>query len=237
MYINKSNKYKEFFSSKFMMGPNSLRLLDELTDKYSIGDDKRVLDLGCGTGITSMFVAKETNSQVFAVDLWCSASDNYKRFKGWGIDSSVIPIYADASELPFANDYFDVVISVDAYHYFAGEENFFSDKVLPFVKKGGLVLIAVPGLKEEFERDVPKEMTDWLGEEYKKFHSCEWWKNIIGKDDDIEWAVTWEMENFDIAWKEWLALENEYAVQDKQAFCNDVDRYINFVGIAVRKSC
>ena len=235
MFIDKSDKYKEFFTSKFMMGPNSIRLLDEIIGKYPVGTGNRIMDLGCGTGLTSMFIAKETNSQIFAVDLWCSATDNYKRFQEWVIDEKVIPIHADATNLPFADNYFDTVISIDAYHYFAREAKFFKEKILPFVKSGGYVLIAVPGLKEEFCGTIPKEILDWAGDEHQCFHSCDWWRNTIGYDEEIESVTVWEMENFDIAWNEWFATGAKYAVQDKNAFCNGIDKYINFVGIAVKK--
>lgn len=218
------------------MGPNSVRLLDELLSKYPVGSNKRIMDLGCGTGLTSMFIAKETNSQVFAVDLWSSASDNYKRFQEWEIDNKVIPIYSDAANLPFSYNYFDAIISIDAYHYFAREAAFFKEKILPFVEIGGFVLIAVPGLKEEFGSTVPKEILDWAGDEHECFHSCEWWKNTIGQGEGIKSVTVWEMENFDIAWNEWFATGAKYAVQDKKAFDNGIDKYLNFVGIAVRKA-
>ena len=40
----------------------------------------RVLDLGCGKGLTSIFIAKEFDVEVYAVDLWLSATENYERF-------------------------------------------------------------------------------------------------------------------------------------------------------------
>ncbi len=236
MFTEKSDKYREFFTSEFLMGPNCFRLLDELISKYPVKKESRILDLGCGTGLTSMFMARETNSQILAVDLWCSATDNYKNFQKWGIDDKVIPIFSDAAKLPFAGNYFDAVISVDSYHYFALSKYFFKEKVLPLVKSGGYALIAVPGLKKEFTDSAPKEMLDWLEDEVRCFHSCEWWRDTIGCDKEIESVTVWEMENFDIAWDEWLATGAKYAVHDKKAFDNGVGKYLNFVGIAVKKA-
>jgi len=60
-----------------MMGPNCVRLLGELFDKYplQLTPDDLVLDLGCGTGLTSLVIAKETGAKVYANDLWVSAEE------------------------------------------------------------------------------------------------------------------------------------------------------------------
>ncbi len=38
-------------------GPSCLRLIAELTTRMSLQPAMRVLDLGCGTGLTSIFLA------------------------------------------------------------------------------------------------------------------------------------------------------------------------------------
>ena len=74
--------YREYVSTETMMGPNSVRILAELLDKYPLrlASDDLILDLGCGTGLTSLCIAKETGARVFANDLWISAEDNGTRF-------------------------------------------------------------------------------------------------------------------------------------------------------------
>ena len=60
----KSDKYESFFKVPYLMGPNSLRLLDELLEEYPLQftDENLVLDLGCGSGVTSLFLANETGA-------------------------------------------------------------------------------------------------------------------------------------------------------------------------------
>lgn len=77
----KSKKYDFQFVRENMMGPNCLKILEELVEKINLKSDMRVLDLGCGTGLTSIFLANEFEVQIFATDLWISATDNYNRFK------------------------------------------------------------------------------------------------------------------------------------------------------------
>ena len=62
----------------------------------------RVLDLGCGKAVISVFLAREFAVQVWATDLRISASDNSKRIADHGMSDSVFPIHADARRLPFA---------------------------------------------------------------------------------------------------------------------------------------
>jgi len=100
-----------------MMGPNAMKILEELTELPGMLELKpgmRVLDLGCGRGLTSIFLAKEFGVQVFATDLWITASENFARFKEAGMDQRIIPIHADAADLPYAEEYFDAIISIDA---------------------------------------------------------------------------------------------------------------------------
>ena len=114
--------YKEYISAETMMGPNSIRILAELLDKYPLqlvpGD--MILDLGCGTGLTSFIIAKETGAKVFANDLWISAEENGKRFAEWGVGEQVTPICEDANNIHFEKKQFRALISIDSYHYFAG---------------------------------------------------------------------------------------------------------------------
>ena len=102
-----------------MMGPNAMRLSEELASYLDINENMRILDLGCGSGLSTLFLVKKYGAQVFAADLWISPTENYERFRTLGIDDKAIPIFVDATKgLPFAHGYFDLMLSIDAYHYF-----------------------------------------------------------------------------------------------------------------------
>lgn len=235
--IKYSDKYMEFFDERFLMGPNSIRLLDELLVRCPIhmSRENTILDLGCGKGLTSMFLANEVGATVYANDLWVKAEDNLKRFEEWNIQDFVIPSCEDANNLSFETETFDAIFTVDAYHYFAGKEGFFQEKILPFVKKGGTVLIAIPGVKEELEGQQEERLKEWLGEEANLFHSCNWWKKIIGESDEMESIDVWEMENFTLAWESWLGVNNKFAIGDKAHYDSIIKKYTCFVGIVIKK--
>ena len=231
------NKYKQFMTKEYMMGPTCIRLADELAAKYPQVLKGKVLDLGCGCGLTSLYLAQDTGAEtVFAQDLWVSAGDNLRRFRQWGVEDKVIPIHADANDTPFAEDFFDAIVSVDAYHYFAREKGYFQEKIMPLLKKGGCALIAVPGLKEEFEGEPPEIMTEWAGDEWTYFHSCVWWKALIedGFEDTVT-VETWEAEQCDVSWQEWFASGHEYALRDQQYMEMGVQKLMNFVMILICK--
>jgi len=52
----------------------------------------RVLDLGCGRAISSIFLHREFGVQVWATDLWYSVSENILRVRDAGVDDGVFPI-------------------------------------------------------------------------------------------------------------------------------------------------
>ncbi len=228
--------YKEYISAETMMGPNSVRILAELLDKYPLQfvSDDRILDLGCGTGLTSLIIAKETGARVFANDLWISAEENGKRFAQWGVGEQITPVCEDAGNLHFEKKQFRAVISIDAYHYFAGSEGFFQERILPFIKDNGVVLIGIPGLKEEYAGRAEELLSDWLGDDAYMLKSPKRWKELIGYSDRIASVKTWEMDCFGKAWDDWLATNNKFALGDKQYFETIIQPYTCFVGIYIK---
>lgn len=234
----RSDNYRHLFQAANMMGPNSLRLLDALLEAYplQLPADARVLDLGCGTGVTSLFTAQETGATVYAVDLWIAEADNRARFAGWGMSDRILPINADANEMPFAPDTFDAMVSVDAYHYFGIKAGFFAQKILPLIQPGGTVLIAVPGRREALGEHGDELLAPWLGDEACMFRSAEEWRHIIGSDPAIAEIRTWELPLFDLPWQEWFDTQHKYALGDKQFYETIIRPYTTFVGIMVRKA-
>lgn len=230
------NNYEQYISAETMMGPNSVRILEELFHKHplQLASDDVVLDLGCGTGLTSLVIAKETGARVFANDLWVSAEENAERFGQWGVGTQVTPVCEDANCLNFAEKQFNALISIDSYHYFAGQKGFFQEKILPFMQDGGVVLIGIPGLKNAYEGHAEELLSGWLGDEAYMFKTPALWKEIIGSHDRIASVETWEMDCFDIAWNEWLATEHEFAKGDSQHFETIIKPYTCFVGIYIQ---
>ena len=232
----RNENYSVFMTKEYMMGPNSLRLLDELLSHAPERLSGRVLDLGCGMAVTSLFLARETEADtVFAVDLWITATDNYARIRQWGEEKRIVPLHSDALDLPFADGFFKAIVSVDAYHYFGCREGFFAEKILPLLEPGGYALIAVPGLKEEFENGIPALMTEWAEDDALCFHSPQWWKEHISQGVEGAEVSVYESKQFDAIWNDWFESGHEYAANDKAYLERGVADMLSFVLIVVRK--
>jgi cyclopropane fatty-acyl-phospholipid synthase-like methyltransferase len=230
----KTDKYNKNFLDQNMMGPNSMVILEELLGNIRLKRGMRVLDLGCGKALSSIFLAREFGVQVFAVDLWIDATENYKLLRQVRVEDLVIPLHADAHQLQFANEYFDAVVSVDAYQYFGISENYFDEYLKPLLKKDALVALAIPGMKSDLQNIVPDEMKAfWRDEDLMSWQSVAWWKEKFeGKLKDLEVK---EMTCFDRAWGDWLTTENPYAIMDRKMMAADNGRYMNLISITGKR--
>jgi SAM-dependent methyltransferase len=182
------------------MGPNPLWLLESLTEVMQLEPGMRVLDLGPGKGCTSVFLARELGAQVWATDLWIGATDNLARFREAGVDDRVFPIHAEAHALPYADGFFDAIVSIDAYQYF-GTDDLYLDYVTRFLRPGGRIGAVMPAVLRELGADVPSGLADiwqWRGQ---PFHGPDWWR--------IHWAKSGVVD-VDVAdvvpdgWRDWL---------------------------------
>jgi len=218
-----------------MMGPNAMRVAEELASHLNINKNMRILDLGCGCGLSTLLLTKKYGASVFAADLWISPTENYERFESIGIDDKAVPIFVDATKgLPFANGYFDLLFTVDAYHYF-GDTKEMLPSLIPFVKKGGYIAVAIPGIKYEFGENVPDEMKPfWNDEVARTIHSLDWWKDLWKRTEGIEMVDSREMACCKQSWDEWLTCPNPYAVGDKKMMEAEGGKYFNLVQLIAK---
>jgi len=61
------------------MGPHVLWLTEWLCAGIPLRPGMRVLDLGCGRALSSIFLAEEFGVTVWAADLWIKPTENWKR--------------------------------------------------------------------------------------------------------------------------------------------------------------
>ncbi len=233
----KSEKYNTPELMSKIMGPNPVKLEEELLIDSKIPENAVVCDLGSGQGLTSVFLAREYGYTVYAADLWSDPEENRKFFDEMGLSrEKIIPVKADAENLPFNKEFFDAVVSTDSYNYFGRDENYLDDKLLPYVKSGGYIYIAIPGMKKDCHDNLPKELLlSWTPEQLEYMHDVEYWSKMAGKCQGAEVIAVSEMESNDEVWADWLMQDNEYAKGDRRSMEAGGGKYLNFIKIVLRK--
>jgi SAM-dependent methyltransferase len=193
----RSASYDAAWVLENLMGPNALWLAEALSQVMDLQPGTRVMDLGCGRAITSIFLAREFQLSVWATDLWISASDNWQRIRAANAQQQVFPIHAEAHALPFASGFFDAIVSLDAYHYF-GTDDLYLGYISQFVRPGGAIGIVVPGVLQELGDELAARKWPW---DWCSFHSPRWWRNHWEKTGLVDVEVA---DMIPDGWKHWL---------------------------------
>lgn len=188
-------------SYNYIMGPNALCLIEILCEQMNFKPGMRVLDMGCGAGFTSIILAKEYGVTVFANDLWFPATENYERFVKAGVGDRVFPFQAEAHNLPYANNFFDAAISIDAYHYFGTDECYLGDHFAKLVKQGGQFGIVNPALTREFSDGLPEKMKPFWEPNMYAWHSAKWWHDLWQKSDLVNVTYAQDIPDGKAIWR------------------------------------
>jgi cyclopropane fatty-acyl-phospholipid synthase-like methyltransferase len=197
----RSSKYHpEWVVASASGGANSLWLVEWLTTAMNLRPGMKVLDLGCGRASTSIFLRREFGVQVWATDLWFSASENIQRIRDAGVEDGVFPIHADARSLPFAAEFFDAIVSIDSFFYY-GTDDLYLNYLARFVKPGCPVGIAGAGLMQEVEGSVPEHLREWWTRDVWCLHSAAWWRRHWERTGIIDIEVADAMAD---GWRRWL---------------------------------
>ncbi len=200
----RSAKYDPEWVVENQMGPNAMWLAEWLCESVQLKPGMRVLDLGCGRAMSSIFLAKEFGVEVWATDLWIEASDNWQRIREAGLEGSVFPIHVEAHALPYADDFFDAIISIDAYHYFGTDTRYLS-YITKFLKPGGQIGIVCPGLTQDVEETVPEHLKGMFApgelESFWSFRSAPWWNRLWSRSGLLDEVESGTLKD---GWRGWV---------------------------------
>jgi cyclopropane fatty-acyl-phospholipid synthase-like methyltransferase len=235
----RSGTYDPEWVLENQMGPNVLWLTEALIQGMELEPGMRILDMGCGKAISSIFLAREFDVQVWATDLWIEARENWTRIREAGLEEQVYPIHAEAHTLPFADEFFDAIVSMDAYHYF-GTDDLYLGYICRFLKPGGQIGIHVPGIKTEFGIEVPEHLEPYWDWDFCSFHSPQWWREHWGKTGKVEVQVADRTPDGWKLWRKWEEIcydryGKEYAQREVEMLSVDKGRNIGFSRVVARK--
>lgn len=236
----RSASYEQEWVFENQMGPNVLWLTEALTQVMKLKPGTRVLDLGCGRATSSIFLAKEFDLQVWATDLWIKAKENWKRVCSADLAHQVFPIHAEAHSLPFADEFFDAIVSMDAYHYF-GTDDLYLGYITRFLKPDGQIGMVVPGLQQELNAGVPEHLKPYWEWEFGSFHSPEWWRKHWEKTGLVAVELA---DTIPQGWEHWMKWMKElfrrdgqdYARQEAEMLQVDAGRNLGFTRLVGHKT-
>lgn len=213
MHYIRSQRYDTPQFTEKMMGPNPIKLTEEL------------------------MLENRTPKGAVVCDLWSDPAENQAFFDQLGLPhEQLIPVKADALNLPFEPAFFDAVVSVDSYNYFGRDPNFLGQKLLPYVKPDGYLYFAIPGMKQDCHDHLPPELLlSWTPEQLEYMHDVAYWQHMISLTDGIEILSVAEMESNEEVWQDWLKQENEYAIGDRKSMDAGGGKYLNFIQIVLKK--
>ena len=187
-------------------GANPLWLTEWLCEALPLKSDMRILDLGCGRALSSIFLHREFGAQVWATDLWYGATENIQRIRDAGCDNSVFPMRADARSLPFSEGFFDAIVAIDSFMFY-GTDDLYLNYLARFLKPGGLVAIAQAGFQDELGESVPAHLREWwMAEMPYCLHSADWWRHHWQRSGIVDVSLADTMPNGWHYWRDWMQL-------------------------------
>ncbi|HAC92859.1 MAG TPA: SAM-dependent methyltransferase [Planctomycetaceae bacterium] len=217
-------------------GANSILLVEWLTAALELKPGMKILDLGCGRAASSVFLAREYGVTVWATDLWFSPSENLQRIRNAGFAENIFPIHSDARNLPYADDFFDAILSIDAFPYF-GTDDHYLNYLARFVKPNGIIAIAGSGFLQEIESTIPSQLSELLAAEPSmlSMHSSPWWRRHWEKAGIVDVELADSMPDGWQLWLEWLETIAPDNRMEIEAVRTDVGRYLGYNRIVSRR--
>jgi ubiquinone/menaquinone biosynthesis C-methylase UbiE len=221
------------------MGPNAVWLAEILAEQMRLKKNERLLDLGCGRGMTSVFLAKSYGVHVCAADLWIDVDAIWSVVSEAGMEDRVLPIQAEAHSLPFAMRYFESVVSIDAYQYF-GTDDLYLGYITRFIQDGGRLGLVMPAVMKEFD-EVPKHLTKrqksggtfWDPKECFSLHTLQWWKKHLAAPGIVDMEIAEVIPEGWKLWLEWEQIRNGAGFSgfpsDIETISEDAGEYLGFV--------
>lgn len=226
-------KYPMEWIMENSMAPNPLWFTEDICKELDLKPGMKVLDMGCGMAISSIFMAKEFGVQVWANDLWIDQTENYKRVVEAGVENLVYPMKAEAHSLPYPHEFFDAIVCISSYEYFGTDELYFPWYISKLLKKGGKFAIIQPGLAKEFTIVPDKLKKLWCDDMYT-WHSAQWWRNHLYKTGVVDINLSENLEN---GWKLWRDWEEMIDPDDGDAELLRVDggEYLTWIKLVATK--
>jgi SAM-dependent methyltransferase len=185
------------------MAPGGLVLADAVGRHLDLQPGQSVLDLGCGRGQSSIFLAARYGVSVTSVDLWITADERRRAATAAGLAHRITPWQGDIRRgLPPETPQFDAIVCVQAFHTF-GTSAALVRYLATLLGPGGEMCFAQGCFSEEFAA-IPEPFRDTKGwqADYARYHSAPWWRAHVEASDAFKVEACAEFEDGDVMWED-----------------------------------
>ncbi|HSB66264.1 MAG TPA: class I SAM-dependent methyltransferase [Anaerolineales bacterium] len=209
--------YHDFF------GGGGLYLAVRMLRALNLQPGQFVLDLGCGKGETSVFMAKHYGVQVKALDLWTSAEFLVQKFAERGVSALTSAIQMDATDrLPYAENEFDAIFCMNSFNFYGAKPGFLAH-LLKHLKPGGRLCIGSEVLSVEFTPEQlvnppfvysfnlppPNEHVNVFTGDFLTQHTPGWWQDFFQASGLMEVETCYELADAEAIYEELVRYEYE----------------------------
>lgn len=166
-----------------------------LADRDSI----RVLDLGCGVGRNSIFLAQELNCSVYCVDILDIAIDKLMdNAREYGVANNINGVVDTIERYAISKDSYDLILAVSALEHVENEDSF-KDKLIEIrdgIKDKGIVCLIVNSevhekdqatgevLEPQFEVNIPtSKMRGYISDAFRGWTALK--ETVVPQEYDI----------------------------------------------------
>jgi SAM-dependent methyltransferase len=196
------------------MAPGGLYLAAVMARLMNLKKGDIVLDIGCGRGESSIFLAEHFGVKVVSFDLWVSSTYLSRKFHRRGLRGAVFPVDLDASQpLPFPDDYFDALFCMQALHSFGTKADVLRS-LLRHLEPGGRFVVGGTCFNEELPDGQLPEIfshTDGWNAEYENYHSPSWWKALFESTRLVDVVDSRELPDGLVMWEDDVLCSGERA--------------------------
>ncbi len=209
------------------MGGGALYLAAKMARTMRLKEGDIVMDLGCGKGATSIFLARNFGVKVVAVDFWVSATLLSHKLRERGYRDSILPLNLDITkQLPFAEEYFEAIFCMNSLSFYGGSVDFLLH-LLKHLKKGGQFCVGMESFNEEFSPELRKNppsvynynlpppddhINVWEGD-FSKMHSPPWWENLFRDSGLLQVLGCTELEDAVILYEDLVLYNLEHNLE------------------------
>ena len=148
----------EYFRIRDRCRKGLLKYLAGVCDLFPEGRDREILDLGCGTGVPTIWVAEHLQGNIIALDPDRDALDWLAlKCLDAGLSKRIITVCSSFSDHDFEKKQFDIIIAEGFFNVIGFQEGF--SQVIRLLKPGGYMIIH----DDSSGREAKKELFDSNG--------------------------------------------------------------------------